>query len=100
MNYNTNGSFDVGLWQINHVNWAGCNGGSAPSPPMTVLSAPPKSTKEAETPGEPGAPIPPADADKSLQMICMNINLKQLKKTENIFICKPIEFECIFMKGL
>ena len=28
MNYNTNGSFDVGLWQINKVNWKLC--GSAP----------------------------------------------------------------------
>ena len=29
MNYNTNGSFDVGVFQINKVNWA-CNGGAAP----------------------------------------------------------------------
>eukprot|EP01088_Endostelium_zonatum_P014848 TRINITY_DN33_c0_g3_i1.p1 TRINITY_DN33_c0_g3~~TRINITY_DN33_c0_g3_i1.p1 ORF type:complete len:135 (+),score=13.50 TRINITY_DN33_c0_g3_i1:74-478(+) len=28
-NYNTNGSFDVGVFQINRVNWA-CNGGNAP----------------------------------------------------------------------
>jgi hypothetical protein len=52
---------------------------------MTVLSAPPKSTKGAETPGDPGAPIPPADAGKSLQMICININLKQLKKKPKYF---------------
>jgi len=24
------GSYDVGVWQINHVNWAGCSGGAAP----------------------------------------------------------------------
>lgn len=29
-NYNSNATFDVGLWQINKVNWGGCNGGSAP----------------------------------------------------------------------
>lgn len=29
MNFNTNGSFDVGLWQINKVNWGAC-GGNAP----------------------------------------------------------------------
>lgn len=27
---NTNGSNDVGLWQINSMNWASCNGGAAP----------------------------------------------------------------------
>lgn len=30
LNYNTNGSTDVGLWQINNVNWGGCNNGHAP----------------------------------------------------------------------
>jgi hypothetical protein len=30
MNQNTDGSFDVGLWQINQYNWASCSGGSAP----------------------------------------------------------------------
>lgn len=30
MNYNPNGTFDVGLFQINHINWAGCNGGNPP----------------------------------------------------------------------
>ncbi len=34
MNYNTNGTFDVGLFQINHINWAGCSGGSAPCAPQ------------------------------------------------------------------
>ena len=29
-NYNTNGSFDVGLWQINKINWNACAGGGAP----------------------------------------------------------------------
>ena len=28
MNYNTNGSFDVGLWQINKINWGACGGGA------------------------------------------------------------------------
>ena len=27
---NTNGSNDVGLWQINSMNWAQCNSGNAP----------------------------------------------------------------------
>jgi len=30
MNYNTNDSFDVGVWQVNSMNWASCNGGKAP----------------------------------------------------------------------
>eukprot|EP01106_Pelomyxa_sp_JSP_P015725 TRINITY_DN557_c0_g1_i2.p1 TRINITY_DN557_c0_g1~~TRINITY_DN557_c0_g1_i2.p1 ORF type:complete len:130 (+),score=25.62 TRINITY_DN557_c0_g1_i2:144-533(+) len=29
-NNNTNGSLDIGLWQINQSNWASCSGGSAP----------------------------------------------------------------------
>ena len=29
-NYNTNGSFDVGLFQINQLNWGQCNGGNTP----------------------------------------------------------------------
>jgi len=29
-NYNTNGSYDVGAFQINSVNWPSCNGGKAP----------------------------------------------------------------------
>jgi hypothetical protein len=37
MNYNTNGSFDVGLWQINKVNWS-CNGGNAPCDPTANLN--------------------------------------------------------------
>ena len=28
--HNTNGSDDVGLWQINSSNWSSCSGGSAP----------------------------------------------------------------------
>ena len=28
--HNTNGSDDVGLWQVNSSNWASCSGGSAP----------------------------------------------------------------------
>ena len=29
-NKNSNGSIDVGLWQINSGNWASCNGGNPP----------------------------------------------------------------------
>ncbi|KAJ4457791.1 putative Ctype lysozyme/alpha-lactalbumin superfamily protein [Paratrimastix pyriformis] len=29
-NKNTNGSTDVGLWQVNSMNWASCNGGNPP----------------------------------------------------------------------
>jgi hypothetical protein len=29
-NYNTDSSYDVGLWQINSVNWGQCNGGNMP----------------------------------------------------------------------
>ena len=38
LNYNTNGSFDVGLWQINKVNWDSCSGGSAPCNVQTNLN--------------------------------------------------------------
>lgn len=37
MNHNTNGSTDVGLWQINSVNWGGCNGNKAPCDPNENL---------------------------------------------------------------
>ena len=30
MNYNSNGSFDVGFWQINDFNWNACSGGNPP----------------------------------------------------------------------
>jgi hypothetical protein len=36
-NYNTNGSFDVGLYQVNDVNWSSCSGGQAPCDPNTNL---------------------------------------------------------------
>eukprot|EP01089_Gocevia_fonbrunei_P013825 TRINITY_DN3637_c0_g1_i1.p1 TRINITY_DN3637_c0_g1~~TRINITY_DN3637_c0_g1_i1.p1 ORF type:complete len:140 (-),score=24.39 TRINITY_DN3637_c0_g1_i1:40-459(-) len=29
-NYNSNSSFDVGVFQVNSVNWSDCSGGSAP----------------------------------------------------------------------
>ena len=29
-NYNTNGTFDIGFWQINDIHWGACNDGSAP----------------------------------------------------------------------
>ena len=35
---NTDGSYDVGLWQINDFNWASCSGGSAPCSPDTNLA--------------------------------------------------------------
>jgi hypothetical protein len=34
-NYNTNGSYDIGVWQINDVNWSSCSGGSPPCNPTT-----------------------------------------------------------------
>eukprot|EP01084_Bolivina_argentea_P172887 299447_1 len=37
VNQNTNESFDVGLWQINSMNWASCSGGKAPCNPNTNL---------------------------------------------------------------
>merc|ERR1711916_384540 len=36
-NYNTNGSFDIGFWQINSVNWDSCSGGSPPCDVSTNL---------------------------------------------------------------
>ena len=30
VNQNSDGSFDVGLWQINDMNWSSCSGGNAP----------------------------------------------------------------------
>ena len=38
LNYNTNKSFDVGLFQINDFNWGSCSGGRAPCNPSTNLS--------------------------------------------------------------
>lgn len=37
LNYNTDGSTDVGLWQINTINWNACSGGSAPCDTNTNL---------------------------------------------------------------
>lgn len=36
-NYNTNASYDVGLFQINQVNWGQCNGGNVPCDPNQNL---------------------------------------------------------------
>lgn len=39
VNQNGNGgSYDVGLWQINDMNWASCSGGKAPCDPSTNLA--------------------------------------------------------------
>ena len=39
VNYNADSkSYDVGLWQINTVNWAQCNGGKAPCDPQQNLN--------------------------------------------------------------
>ena len=35
---NTDGSYDVGLWQINDYNWNSCSGGKAPCDPSTNLN--------------------------------------------------------------
>mmetsp|Transcript_5185 Transcript_5185/g.11602 ORF Transcript_5185/g.11602 Transcript_5185/m.11602 type:complete len:151 (+) Transcript_5185:31-483(+) len=37
INENSNGSYDVGMWQVNSQNWASCSGGSAPCDPSTNL---------------------------------------------------------------
>ena len=37
-NENSNGSYDVGLWQINDLNWGSCSGGSPPCSPSTNLA--------------------------------------------------------------
>lgn len=37
MNQNNDGSFDVGLWQVNTQNWNSCSGGSPPCDPSTNL---------------------------------------------------------------
>ncbi len=38
VNQNSGGSFDVGLWQINDMNWSSCSGGSAPCDPNANLA--------------------------------------------------------------
>ena len=38
VNQNTGGSYDVGLWQINDMNWASCSGGKAPCNPSDNLN--------------------------------------------------------------
>ena len=35
---NSGGSYDIGLWQINDMNWASCSGGKAPCDPNTNLN--------------------------------------------------------------
>lgn len=37
VNQNSGGSYDVGLWQINDMNWASCSGGAAPCDPSKNL---------------------------------------------------------------
>merc|ERR1711900_41268 len=37
VNENSNGSFDVGLWQVNSMNWKACSGGRAPCDVETNL---------------------------------------------------------------
>ena len=38
VNQNSGGSYDVGLWQINDLNWSSCSGGGAPCDPSTNLA--------------------------------------------------------------
>ncbi|KRX00650.1 Lysozyme-like domain [Pseudocohnilembus persalinus] len=38
MNENTDGSYDVGLWQINDYNWGVCNSGNIPCDPQENLN--------------------------------------------------------------
>jgi hypothetical protein len=37
MNLNENGSYDVGLWQVNSVNWDSCASGNPPCDPGVNL---------------------------------------------------------------
>lgn len=37
LNYNSNGSYDAGLFQINNINWGSCTTGKAPCDPNTNL---------------------------------------------------------------
>ena len=37
-NHNSNGSDDIGLWQINDFNWGQCNNGNAPCDPTQNLN--------------------------------------------------------------
>eukprot|EP01102_Stenamoeba_stenopodia_P002777 TRINITY_DN1264_c0_g1_i1.p1 TRINITY_DN1264_c0_g1~~TRINITY_DN1264_c0_g1_i1.p1 ORF type:complete len:159 (-),score=22.18 TRINITY_DN1264_c0_g1_i1:87-563(-) len=37
-NYNSNGSYDIGVFQINSVNWNDCSGGKAPCDVTTNLN--------------------------------------------------------------
>lgn len=38
INYESDGSYDVGLWQINQINWGQCNGGNIPCTPQSNLN--------------------------------------------------------------
>ena len=38
MNKQPNGSFDVGLWQVNNIHWGVCNDGKAPCDPAKNLN--------------------------------------------------------------
>jgi hypothetical protein len=38
VNYNSNNTFDIGLWQINQVNWPSCSGGQPPCDPTKNLN--------------------------------------------------------------
>jgi hypothetical protein len=38
LNYNTDSTYDVGLWQINQINWPSCNGGNVPCDPNANLA--------------------------------------------------------------
>ena len=38
VNQNYDGSYDVGLWQIDSFNWEACNGGTAPCDPTENLN--------------------------------------------------------------
>lgn len=38
VNQNSGGSYDVGLWQINDMNWESCSGGKAPCDPNDNLN--------------------------------------------------------------
>ena len=74
--YNTNGSTDVGLWQINSVSHViGRSTGLAatqdtpPATPPRTSTAPSRSTGMPAAHGDRGAPIPPVDVDLHLNYL-------------------------------
>jgi len=91
MNYNTNNTFDVGLWQINHVCYSlfrstGLDAVEVmpPAIPLKTSTVPSRSTTEEET-GVHGALIPPAVVDYYLQSSIKYLDIFLTLSIENTF---------------